>query len=293
VLPTYYSGRHSSYLPLIAAGAPLDPARYFIVIPNMFGNGVSSSPSTHPLYRSCQPFPRISGYDNVVQQGRLLFGHLGVKEIALACGWSVGGMQAYQWAALFPDRVRRLLPFGSAVRPCAYNQVFLQGLKAALLADGNWRESEYSQPEKGLRAFARVYAGWAYSDEFFRDQLYRELGYQTMEQLLVAWEQEHLRLDARDLLAALRTWQCTDVDAGGRAERGASALGRIKARTLLVPCSTDRYFPPVDNIAEAALISDCEVRVLQSPFGHCAFSPGKVPAAMTFLNSCLREILSA
>jgi homoserine O-acetyltransferase len=260
----------------------------------MFGNGVSSSPSTHPRYRSGQPFPRISGYDNVVQQGKLLFEHLGARQIALACGWSVGGMQAYQWAALFPDRVRRLLPFGSAARPCAYNQVFLEGLKASLLADGNWRGSGYErQPEKGLRAFARVYAGWAYSDEFFRGQLYRELGYETIEQLLICWEEEHLRLDARDLLATLRTWQCTDVDAGGRAEGGASALGTIQARTLLVTCSTDRYFPAVDNIAEAALIADCQVRVLQSPFGHCALSPGRMPAAMTFLNRCLEEIFAA
>src|SRR5580700_9258910 len=89
VLPTYYTGQHWNYLTLIGAGRALDPDRYFIVIPNMFGNGLSSSPSTTRTLRSRVPFPRVSLYDNVVQQARLVFEHLRIAELALVCGWSM------------------------------------------------------------------------------------------------------------------------------------------------------------------------------------------------------------
>jgi homoserine O-acetyltransferase len=293
VMPTYYTGEHRSYLPLIGEDKALDPSRYFIIIPDMFGNGLSTSPSN---YRASDtgPFPRITLYDNVSQQARLVFEHLDVAEVALVTGWSMGGMQAYVWAAMFPDRVRRLLPYCAAARTSPYNVVFLEGLKAALQADCHWRADGCLQrPEKGLRAFARVYVGWAYSHLFFRDELYKQLGFATLEALMQDWENDHLTLDANDLLAMLDTWLHADV--GDIPEfRGSTqmALKAIRARTVLLPCSTDRYFSPLDNQVEARLIPNCELRMLESEFGHCALSPGKVPQDMRFLDHCLGCLLA-
>jgi hypothetical protein len=59
-----------------------------------------------------------------------------------------------------------------------------------------------------------------------------------------------------------------------------------------VTCSTDRYFSPLENEYEARFISNCEVRYLASPFGHCTFSPGKVRTSMEFLERCLAELLA-
>jgi homoserine O-acetyltransferase/O-succinyltransferase len=294
VLPTYYTGQHTNYLKMIGPQRALDPSRYFVIIPNMFGNGLSTSPSNDPHARVGQPYPTISVYDNVAQQARLVFEHLAVSELALVCGWSMGGMQAYQWAALHPLRVRRMLACCSAARTSPYNQVFLDGLRTTLQADRNWREGRCSErPEKGLRAFGRVYAGWAYSHAFFRDALYRTLGYPTQDALLEAWEADHLALDANDLMAMLVTWQHADVSANEIYQGDfARALGSIRARTVLLPSSTDRYFPPEDNALEAQLIPDCELRVLESDYGHCALSPGRVPAAMAYLDEVLRELLS-
>jgi homoserine O-acetyltransferase/O-succinyltransferase len=295
VLPTYYTGQHTNYLKLVGPNRALDPERYFIIIPNMFGNGLSTSPSNYPPTERGTAFPSISVFDNIAQQARLVFEHLGVRELALVCGWSMGGMQAYQWAALHPERVHRLLAYCAAARTSAYNAVFLDGLSACLRADPDWRDARCPRsPQRGLRAFARVYAGWAYSDAFFRDGLYHQLDYPSQEMLLQGWEQDHLAMDANDLMAMLDTWQGADVAAnerfGGNYER---ALAAIRARTLLLPCSTDRYFPPLDNLREAELIPDCELRVLDSPFGHCALSPGRVPAAMAFLEQALEDLLAA
>ena len=91
----------------------------------------------------------------------------------------------------------------------------------------------------------------------------------------------------------LQTWRQADIAAneqfGGDFQ---SALSAIRARTLLLPCSTDRYFPPVDNEYEAHRIPHCELRLLESPFGHCALSPGRVPAATAFLDRALRDLLA-
>lgn len=294
VMPTYYTGRHSSYLPMIGPGRPLDPARYFLVLINMFGNGASSSPSNRAAALQSAPFPRVSVYDNVVQQARLVFEHLNVARIALVCGWSLGGIQAYQWAALFPDRVERLLAYGTAARTSAYNYVFLEGLKASLRADERCGAvAGHAQPDRGLRAFARVYLGWAYSREFFAKALYRELGYPDLQALFQGWDEEHLSWDARDLLAMLDTWQHADISANPVFTRQfEGALRAIRARTMLVTCSSDRYFSPLDNQYESRFVPNCEVRSLVSPFGHCAFSPGKVSAATEFLDRCLEALLA-
>lgn len=294
VLPTYYTGQHGHYQRIIGPDRALDPTRYFIIVPNMFGNGVSTSPSNDPLARTGQAYPRISIYDNVVQQAKLVFDHLAVSEVALVCGWSLGGMQAYQWAAMYPDRTRRLLAYCSAAKTSVYNAVFLDALKACIEADHRWRPGRCSaRPDLGIRAFARVYAGWAYSHEFYRDGLYRMLGFATLEALLQSWEDEHLALDANDLLAMLETWRHANIAANAQFSGDSDrALRAIRARTILLPCSTDRYFPPVDNEEEARRIPDCELRILDSPYGHCALSPGRVESAMSFLDRCIREILS-
>lgn len=295
VLPTYFTGTHRSYFSLIGRGRPLDPRRYFIVIPNMFGNGVSSSPSTSQNGLRRRRFPDISLYDNVKQQARLVFEHLQVEAIELVCGWSLGGIQTYYWAALHPEKVRKILPFGSAARVSPYNFVFLEGLRCALEADRNWNERGCRRaPVSGLCAFARIYAGWAYSHEFFRTDLYRQLGHHSLEALLQSWEDEHLRLNANDLWLMLRTWQRANVAAiPGIGQGFEGALRRIRAKSLLVACTTDRYFAPQDNEYEARFIRDCDFRQLESPFGHCAFSPGKVDSCMTFLDSCLHDLLTS
>jgi homoserine O-acetyltransferase/O-succinyltransferase len=91
VMPTYYTGTHSSYRPIIGSGHALDPSRYFIIVPNMFGNGVSSSPSNHGSPPLGRRFPRTTVRDNVIQQARLVFEHLQVAEVTLAFGcWRSG-----------------------------------------------------------------------------------------------------------------------------------------------------------------------------------------------------------
>ena len=295
VMPTFYTGTHVHNEGYLRAVPALDPSRHFIVSIDMFGSGLSSSPSnTAPPFDGPR-FPAVTLHDNVACQNRLLTRALGVTRIALVLGWSMAGCQSYQWGAQYPDLVDAILPFCASARTSPHNTVFLEGVKAALTADKTFAGGDYTAPpEAGLRAFGRVYAGWAYSQAFYRERLHRALGFETWAELLLDWEQDHLEWDANDLLAKLHTWQLGDISANER-YRGdfERALGAIRARAILVPCTTDLYFPPQDNAIEAKLMPNAELRPYTSLWGHCVASPSREGSGfMRFLDGCVAELLA-
>lgn len=296
VYPTFFGGQHTHNEGLIGRGRALDPGRYFIIVPDMLGNGLSSSPSNTPPPYDRARFPNVSLYDNVMCQHRLVTEQFGVERIAMVTGWSMGGQQTYQWGSLFPDMVERILPVCGSARTSRHNYVFLEGVKAALTADDAWQGGWYeSPPTKGLRAMGRVYAGWAVSQAFYREEIYLKIGYSSLEDYLVAfWEGRRLGGDANDFLAMIWTWQNADISAnrvyGGDFKK---ALGAIKAKAIVMPCMTDLYFPPEDNELEVAQMPNAELRPIRSVWGHLAGGPGFNPEDTKFLEGALKELLDS
>ena len=90
IFPTFFGSQHDGNEPMIGSGMALDPDKYFIVIPNLLGNGLSSSPSNNPPPFDRARFPSINYYDNIQCQHRLLTEEFQVNKIALACGFSMG-----------------------------------------------------------------------------------------------------------------------------------------------------------------------------------------------------------
>nr|WP_282022172.1 alpha/beta fold hydrolase [Ruegeria faecimaris] len=294
VLPTFYTGTNTRNEGFFGPGRAIDPSRHFIVSPNLFGNGRSSSPSNTPSPQDGPRFPLVQMWDNIAAQHRLIQDHLGIEKIALVAGWSMAGCQSYQWAAQYPDMVQAILPFCASAKTSPHNFVFLDGVKAALCADQNWNGGNYdSPPEAGLKAFGRVYAGWAFSQTFYREGLYEQLGFQSIEELMQDWEQDHVQSwDANNLLAKLATWQTGDISAGPLYNGDYKlALGAIKARAILMPCTQDLYFPPEDNEIEAHHMPNAIFRPYDSPWGHCAANPGNDKGFAAQLDVNIRELL--
>ena len=153
VYPTWYAGRHTNNAGSIGEDLALDPSRYFIVVPDQFGNGLSSSPSNNPAPQDRMRFPLVHPYDNVQAQHRLLTERYGIDRIKLVVGFSMSGQQAFHWGALYPDMVERIAPICGSAKTAVHNFVFLEGIKAALTADCAWAGGEYtSPPVAGLRA---------------------------------------------------------------------------------------------------------------------------------------------
>jgi homoserine O-acetyltransferase/O-succinyltransferase len=82
VYPTWFTGKHWDNEWLIGAGMALDPAEYFIIVPNMLGNGLSSSPSNTPAPYDRARFPNVTVYDNVRAQYQLVTAHFGIERLA-------------------------------------------------------------------------------------------------------------------------------------------------------------------------------------------------------------------
>lgn len=294
LLPTFYTGSHRRNEGFFGVGRAIDPAGHFVVSINMFGNGLSTSPSNASGAQKGAGFPRVTLFDNVACQHALLTQQLGVRQLALVTGWSMAGCQAYQWAAQYPDFVRAIVPFCASAKTSPHNFVFLEGVKAALTADQHWNGGNYSTPPvRGLKAFGRVYAGWAFSQSFYRDGLYKSLGYATIEDLLVDWENDHAEnWDANDLLAKLHTWQDADISANASYSHDfRKALRSIRARTIVIPCTQDLYFPPEDNVLEVRDIPGAELRPYDSPFGHCVANPGNDKGFERFLDQAISDVL--
>ena len=295
VYPTWYSGRHWENEWLIGDGMALDPAEYFIIVPNMLGNGLSSSPSNTPPPYDRARFPKITVLDNVTVQHRLVTEHFGIEALPLVTGWSMGAGQTYQWAVSHPDMVQRACPFCGSSKTSEHNIVFLEGVKAALTADDAFQGGWYDeQPAKGLRAAARVYAGWGFSQAFYWDRVYTELGYSDLEDFLVAfWEGFFLDdRDANNLLTMLWTWQNGDIGrTPGFDGDHVKALGSIKARTIALPAEKDLYFPPEDEEHAVSHMPNAELRVIPGVWGHFA-GGGANPEDIAYIDRVLKELLA-
>ncbi|MEA2407182.1 MAG: homoserine O-acetyltransferase/O-succinyltransferase [Thermoleophilaceae bacterium] len=291
--PTRFGGTADDNEFLIGERHALDPTRYCIVIPNLLGNGISSSPSNSQPPSDGARFPLVTIYDNVRLQHRLLTEELGVNRIALAVGWSMGAQQAYHWAVLYPELVERLAAICGSARTSPHNHVFLEGVKAALTADPAWEGGEYErQPEVGLRAMGRVWAGWGFSQAWYRNQLHRAMGSDSLEDFLAEYESMFLARDANNMLAMIATWQASDISANdgfhGDFER---ALAAIDAPAVVMPGATDLYFHADDSEYEVRHMRRAELRPIPSIWGHYA-GGGRDPEATAFIDDCLRELLA-
>ncbi len=150
--PTSYGAQHTDIEWLIKSESILDPSQYFIIIPNMFGNGLSTSPSNYPDCQLAESGFYFTHLDNIGAQKQLL-DSLGIEKLALVYGWSMGAQQAYHWGALYPDKVNRIAAICGTAKTTDHNKIFLQSLRSALTADPAWNGTKFEDiPERGFKS---------------------------------------------------------------------------------------------------------------------------------------------
>jgi len=293
LIPTFYAGQHIDCELMFAPGRALDPAKHFIIVINMFGSGLSSSPSNTAAPFDRAAFPRVTLFDNVTCQRRLVIERLKIDRVKLVTGFSMGAQQAFHWGALFPDMVDAIAPICGTAKTSPHNFVFLEGVKAALTADAAFADGWYqSPPVKGLAAFSRVYAGWVYSQDFYREQEYRKMGLNSIDDVFRFSEARYQSRDANDLLTMLWSWQHADISHNPTFDGDlASALRSITARAIVMPGATDLYFRVRDNELEVAHMPNAELRPIPSIWGHAA-GRGTNPVDNAFIDTDLKELLA-
>lgn len=295
LLPSHYMATARGYEWLIGPGKALDTTQLYLVATELFGNGRSSSPSNTPEPFHGPRFPVTTIRDNVEAVRRLLVDELHVTHLRAIIGFSMGAQQAFQWAVSHPGFADKVVATAGTARTWPHGVVRLEGQISALTADPTFNNGDYTEPPKrGLSAFGMVWAGWLYSQAWWRQELWRTTSPAgtTFEQVVDRFRNNFIPgADANNLILQARTWQRHDVGATpGAGGDLATALGRITAPFLYMPSESDLYFPLSDATVEAALMKTVTFRPIPSLWGHTAGAASN-PADARFLNDTIGGFL--
>lgn len=285
LVPTWYSGTHGIMSQVyIGPDHALDPTRYFIIVVDQIGSGLSTSPH-HGLG---DKFPRVRIADDVRAQHQLVVDHLCLDSLALVFGGSMGGQQVYEWAVRYPDMVRRAAPLAATARVPDLNAIFVDAICEAITCD---RAFGRGPADAGLRRHARLMAIEGFSTEWWAQRSWSELGFDSADAFLQGFMFPYFApMDPDNLLCQAWKWQHADV---GRHANGdlAAALGRVTAKTFVMPIDEDLFFPEADCRRECELIEGGQLRVVHSLAGHLGLF-GLEPSFMEQVDHHLRELLA-
>jgi homoserine O-acetyltransferase/O-succinyltransferase len=273
----------------------LNPEKYFIVIVDQLGGGVSSSPQNTPAPQTMVKFPKLSIGDDVNAQRQLLTEMFGIKKLALVVGGSMGGQQVYEWAVTAPDMVERAAPIAATARVSLHQRVFVDTLIEAITSDPAWNGGWYASGldvRGGMDRMAKIVATLGWSAEFYQEERWRTIiGMSSLDDFINGVMKAYFEpMDPNVLLYEMHKWQRADVSrhAGGDL---AAAMKRLKAKTFVISISHDQFFPPHECEADCKLIEGAETRVIQCPEGHMGLN-GFEPGYMEQVDRYLSELLS-
>ncbi|MCI1256994.1 MULTISPECIES: alpha/beta fold hydrolase [Corynebacterium] len=297
LIPTWYSGTHSAWFEnYIGEDHALDPSRYFIICVNQIGNGLSVSPAnTDDPSIAMSKFPHVRIGDDVIAQERLLREKFGIEELFAVVGGSMGAQQTYEWIVRFPDKVRRAAPVAGTARNTPHDFLFTRTLNEAILSDPGYNGGEYTSHTDvadGLRRQSHLWAVMGLSTEWWKQEAWRGLGLDSVDAVIDDFlDPLFASMDPGTLLNNAWKWQRGDVSrhTGGDL---AAALGRVTAKTFVMPISEDMFFPVRDCAEEQKLIPGSELRVIDDIAGHLGLfnlSPGYIPQ----IDANLRELFDA
>lgn len=276
----------------IGPGKVIDTDRYFVLCTNVLGGcqGSTGPSSINPA--TGQPwgpeFPVVTVRDMVTAQARLL-DQLGIARLHAVIGGSLGGMQALEWAATFPERVARVVTIGGAGRFHPQGIAFNEVQRQAILHDPGYQEGRYygsAGPIHGL-ATARMLGMITYrSDPSMWTQFGRErvdgapplarpdeLAFQVESYLHYQGQALVDRFDANSYLYLTRAMDLMDLGRGRESYEGAHA--RIQAKLLSIGIASDLLFPTYLQRETVDLVKAAggEARYVEmtSIWGHDAF----------------------
>src|SRR5436309_12151629 len=145
LIPTWYSGTNKIIEQVyIGKGRALDPDKYFIIVVNQIGNGLSSSPHNTPAPAGMGNFPHVRIGDDVRAQHKFVTEKFGLKSLALVVGGSMGAQQTYEWAVRYSDMVKRAAPIAGTARNTIHDFLFTETLVDAITSDPGFKGGWYA-----------------------------------------------------------------------------------------------------------------------------------------------------
>lgn len=282
--------------PLVGPGRPFDTDRYFIICSNVLGGCYGSTGPSSIDPATGRPyglrFPLVTIRDMVNAQRRLIE-HLGVRQLAMIAGGSVGGQQALEWAVTYPELVQKVVVVAATAALTAQAVAFSEVERQTIMIDPRWQNGDYQPgqgPDAGL-AIARMLAMITYQSEETMEMRFSRRpapgptstapsGHAAfgslfdVENYLYHQGQSLVnRFDANSYLYISRAMDLYDVSRGYPSLE--AALGRIQSQMLCIGIRSDLLFPAARVRALADQVSQVGgsaiYQELDSPHGHDAF----------------------
>jgi homoserine O-acetyltransferase/O-succinyltransferase len=241
----------------------VDPAKYFVIVVDALGNGVSSSPSNSKTQHG-PDFPHFTEQDMVAAEYRLATETMHLKHVHAVMGISMGGQQTFEWVADYPDFMDLAIPIVGSPRPSTFDELIYRTGAEAIRRDPDWHGGRYTgHPPMPLAA------------ALMQIQLTSPANY-IKQHPAEKFESEYthtrengiLPFDANDWLWQIEAIIRLDIAHGGSLE---DAAKRIKAKLLVVNAAQDHLVNPKPALDFAAT-AGAKTYVLQSDCGHMATS---------------------
>ena len=274
---------------IIGPGKAIDTDKYFVISadtlsnlntkdPNTTTTGPSSiNPDTGKPYG--MSFPVISMRDSV-RVHRALVESLGVKKLKAVAGASGGSIQAMEWAALYPDLVERVVHVigpGFSISPWVVG--LLEMWVAPIKQDPKWNGGDYygkDEPLEGIAQALKIVTltarHWGWAEQTF--------GYKPASAERKPGDAIGNQFAIEDTLTKAGIARAKTTDANNKIYMAKAnqlynvedEVGRIKAKLLFVPASSDLVFPPEFSRKAAeryrAQGGSAEVFVIEGNGGH-------------------------
>lgn len=267
LFPTWFSGTTKDQLDLIGPGKLVDPSKYYVILVDALGDGVSSSASNSKLQPRMR-FPKFTIRDMVNSQHALLTRVLGISHLHAVIGISMGGMQTFQWMVAYPSFMDEAIPIVGSPRLTSYDLLLWTAELHAIESDRNWNHGDYtSPPAAGMATVADIHSmnltTPAYRVTHTSRAEFPKFLNDTQKMMMK-------QFDANNWIRQLQAMMADDVSKpfGGSMAKAASV---VRARVLIIPALQDHMVNPKPALAFAKLIH-AQTFPLDSDCGHLSFN---------------------
>ncbi|CAN0416735.1 unnamed protein product [Ectocarpus sp. 12 AP-2014] len=266
VLPSLMAN-HTRHDFLIGDGLALDPNEYFIIAANTLGNGHAISPSNSDSQPGMS-FPEFSIRDMVNAQHVLVTDKLELAELFSVVGLSMGGMQAYEWAASYPEMTNSIVPIISMARTTGWVTAIWETQRQAIMGDQSWQDGEYDEQPDGFRSAIGSLMVWVrhwdWMDEEFKHDNTAAIDWlHTQEDNLISnW-------DANNYIYQTKAEDLHNIaDAPGMSGGYEASLSSLSMPALIMPGKKDILHPPNDSRLVAEQMPNAQLSEIDSDLGH-------------------------
>jgi homoserine O-acetyltransferase/O-succinyltransferase len=262
LFPTWFTGTSAQLVESVGPGKVVDSSKYYVILVDALGNGVSTSPSNSQAQPHMK-FPKFGIRDMVNSQHQLLTQTLHINHLKAVMGISMGGMQTFQWMVSYPDFIDKAIPIVGSPRLAPFDLLLWQTENTAITSDPGWNHGDYTE-QPALELLTGL-EGLAIEtpDKFNQDNTREKL-----PEWFAQTKKDVAEFDANNHIRQSEAMMAHDVSApfGGSMERAAVA---VKARVLVIASRTDHMVTPRPALDFARLLQS-DVLELQDNCGHDA-----------------------